>query len=840
MDLPVDTIIEKLSDTLQNSTCAVLQAPPGAGKTTRVPLALLDRRWLAGQRILMLEPRRLATRAAAARMAASLGQRVGETVGFRMRMESRVGPRTRIEVLTEGVLTRLLQRDPSLEGVGMVIFDEFHERSLPADLALALCLDVRGVLNDSLRLLAMSATLDSQPLSQIMNQAPVIFCEGKQFAVETVYVGPGQAPTLARNTAAAIRSAIQRYVGSILVFLPGAPEIRKVQGLLQASDLGRECRVVPLYGKLTRTQQQQAIEPAPAGHRKIVLATDIAETSLTIEGIGVVVDGGYRRAPLFDVASGMTRLMTLLVSRASADQRRGRAGRLGPGICLRMWDQNRHHLLAPYNRPEVLETDLTPLALELAVWGVNDTRQLKWLDPPPEAALKKARHLLGELGAVSFEDSGSGKVTAHGRQMAELAVHPRLAHMLLMAREDGAGEMACRLAAVLGERDFIHFRPGSHDADLRLRLDLLEVLEAGRRFDDAALEIDTGAGRRILQTAGLLEKRLKIKRTKPGRSGVGRLLAWAYPDRIARQRAGSRRRYLMANGRGACFNVTEPLSVQAYLVVAALDGDRREARIFLAAGYDETDLADQYGHRIKETLQVAWDSSAKAVAAVRLRTLGALILERVRFEGAPCEQVLAAMTAGIRQQGLDCLPWTKSLRSWQARVIFLQRLKGPREGWPDLCNKTLLDTLERWLGPYLDGVTRLKQLDGIDLKSALYGLLSWRRQGLLDELAPTHFRVPSGARIPIDYSCDPPVVAVRIQQMFGATKTPAIAGGRKLLVLHLLSPAGLPMQITTDLVGFWANSYHDVKKDLKARYPKHHWPENPLKATPTDRAKPRV
>ena len=393
-DLPVETILEELNATLKKNTCAVLQAPPGAGKTTRVPLALLDRPWLAGRRILMLEPRRLATRAAAAHMASSLGQRVGETVGYRMRMESRIGPGTRIEVLTEGVMTRLLQRDPSLAGVGLVIFDEFHERSLAADLALALCLDVQGVLNDSLRLLAMSATLDSQALSQIMNQAPVVSCKGRQFPVETVYAGPGREPTLPRNTAAVVKGALRRYTGSILVFLPGAPEIRKVQNLLEKADPGHDCRVTPLYGNLTRALQQQAIAPAPEGKRKIVLATDIAETSLTIEGIDVVVDGGFRRAPCFDVSSGMTRLMTLPVSQASADQRRGRAGRLGPGICVRMWDQNRHHLLAPHNRPEILATDLTPLALELGVWGENDSKQLKWIDPPPDAALEKARHLL--------------------------------------------------------------------------------------------------------------------------------------------------------------------------------------------------------------------------------------------------------------------------------------------------------------------------------------------------------------------------------------------------------------------------------------------------------------
>ncbi len=839
-DLPVETILEKLSDTLQKTPCAVLQAPPGAGKTTRVPLAILERTWLSGRRILMLEPRRLATRAAAARMAASLGQRVGETVGYRMRMESRVSPKTRIEVLTEGVLTRLLQRDPGLEGIGLVIFDEFHERSLAADLSLSLCLDIQGVLNESLRLLVMSATLDSQPLSRIMNHAPVVSCTGKQFEVETVYIGPGRASTLARNTADTICRALRRYSGSLLVFLPGAPEIRKVQGMLEKSDLGAECRVAPLFGNLTRAEQQAAINPSPAGQRKIVLATDIAETSLTIEGIEVVVDGGHRRAPLFDVSSGMTRLMTLPVSRASADQRRGRAGRLGPGVCLRMWDQNRHPLLSPHNRPEILETDLTPFALELAVWGVNHPGQLRWLDPPPEAAFRRARQLLGELGALAPLDTGQETVTEHGRQMAELAVHPRLAHMLLMAREAGAGAPACRLAALLGERDFIRFRPGSRDADLGLRLEVLATVAAGARFDHGELDIDAGVCRRILKTAGLLQKRLKTNSTASDRVDAGMLLAWAYPDRIARQRNGSRRRYLMTNGRGACFTDYQPLCAQTHLVVAALDGDRREARIFLAAGYNEADLLEQYGDKIREEQQVQWDASTKAVTAVRLRKLGALTLTKVRIDGSSEDlQVQAAMADGIRRQGLSCLPWTRLLRAWQARVLFLRRLLGAGEGWPDLSGQALIDTLEIWLGPYLDGITRLKQLGGIDLKSALQGHLSWRRQRLLDRLAPTHLDLPSGARVPIDYQVDPPTVSVRIQQMFGETRTPEIAGGRQPLLLHLLSPAGRPMQITSDLAGFWEGSYSDVKKDLKARYPKHPWPDDPLAAAPTNRAKPR-
>ena len=845
-DLPVETILETLQAALKKGGCAVLQAPPGAGKTTRVPLALLTEPWMANKRLLMLEPRRLAARAAAARLAANLGQTVGETVGYRMRLEQCVGPRTRIEVLTEGVLTRMVQTDPSLDGVGLVIFDECHERNLTADLALALCLDVQGVLNESLRLLAMSATLDSQPLAQLMGRAPVITCEGKEFPVTTHYVGRGNGPSPIKHVAETVRTAVKRYDGSILVFLPGAPEIKNVQKLLDHSDLDPGCRVVPLYGHLTREQQQRAIDPPPAGQRKIVLTTPIAETSLTIEGIGVVVDSGYRRAPCFDVASGMTRLVTLPVSRASADQRSGRAGRLGPGICLRLWDQNTHLLLAAHNRPEILETDLTPLALELAVWGVSDPEQLKWLDPPPKAAFKKAQQLLVDLGALSVKDEETadgpcgGAVTAHGRQMAELAMHPRLAHMVLKARDAGLEGLACRVAAILSERDFIRFAPGTHDADLRLRLDVLETVQVGRRWAEPAVQIDYTACRRIRQTAEMFEKRFGIRRREDGETRVGKILAWAYPERIARRRPGTQGRYLMVNGGGAYFNFPEPLSAEEYLVVAALDGNRREARIFLAAGYDETDLNIQYGHRVEETARVEWDLRTQAVKAETVCKLGALTLAADPFVQAPPQRVLKAMVEGIRRHGLDCLPWTKALRAWQTRVLFLRRLNSGQTSWPDVSDSMLSETLEKWLTPYLQGFTRLKQLKGVELKNALHTHLNWHQHRLLEELAPTHYMVPSGARVPIDYSHDPPVLAVRIQQLFGTGATPNIGGGRQPLVLHLLSPAGRPMQITQDLAGFWADSYHEVKKSLKARYPKHHWPDDPLHASPTDRAKPRA
>jgi len=839
-DLPVESVLPELIDALKKGTRAILQAPPGAGKTTRVPVALLDRSFMAGRRILILEPRRLATRAAAARMAAGLMEQVGDTVGYRMRMERRVSSKTRIEVMTEGVFIRLLQRDPGLAGVGLVILDEFHERSLAADLALSLCLDMQGVLNDSVRLLAMSATPDTRPLSRLMDPVSVVVCSGRQHPVGTRYIGPGRAPTLSANATGAIRRALRDHTGSILVFLPGAAEIRRVQEMLENMSLGSECRVAPLFGNLTRREQQAAIEPAREGLRKIVLSTDIAETSLTIEGIEVVVDCGFRRAPRFDVSSGMTRLTTQPVSRASADQRCGRAGRLGPGICLRMWDRNRHHLLKPHNRPEILEVDLTPLALELAVWGVHDPLQLPWLDPPPDAAFRKAQQLLVELGALTDQGTGPASVTDHGRRMAALAVHPRLAHMLLTAEKEGAGPTACRLAAMLEARDFVRFPAGEWDADIGLRLDLIREFETGGRKNRPGIRIDVALCRRILKTACLLERRLKAEKRKVERVSVGRILAMGYPDRIARQREGSRRRYQMTNGRGARFENHQPLSGRSYLVVAALDGDRRESRIFLAAGYRKADLEDQFGRRIQETAHVAWDEKAGNVFAKKVRLLGGLTLERIPMENPPTEQVLAVMTEGIRRNGLACLPWTKPIRNFQARVLFLRRLTNDNDSWPDLSDGSLLETLETWLGPYIDGVTRMKQLSRIDLKNALRGHLSWRRQKILDRLAPTHLELPTGSRVPIDYQSDPPMAAVRIQQMFGKTVTPTVAGGRQPLLMHLLSPAGRPMQVTSDLAGFWKGSYHEVKKDLKARYPKHPWPDDPLSAPPTDRAKPRT
>ena len=832
--LPVAEAFERLKTALDAHGAAVLAAPPGAGKTTAVPLVLLGAEWLSGKRMLLLAPRRVAARAAADRMAGLLGEPVGETVGYRIRMESRVGPRTRIEVITEGVLTRMLQSDPALTDVGLVIFDEFHERSLDADLGLALCREVRGVFNENLRLLVMSATLDPEPVAALLDRAPLIRCEGRAFPVETRYLPPSGAKPVERAVSDAVLNSAARDEGSILAFLPGAPEIRRTARLLAAAALPDQWEVVPLYGSLDRKRQQAAISAPPAGRWKIVLATAIAETSLTIEQIRVVVDGGLQRAPRFDPRSGMTRLVTLPVSRASADQRRGRAGRMGPGICYRLWSESIHGTLPAHNRPEILDTDLAGLALELAQWGASPDR-LGWLDPPPAAAFEQARSLLSGLGALDE----SGRITSHGREMAELPVHPRLAHMLLRARREGMGRTACEVSALLSERDPLLFAGPVRDSDLRLRLDMLYSFRAHARLDIPHGSADSASLRAILKAAAVLQRRLKLEDAPDAHPDAGRLLAWAYPDRIAMRRPDRIGRYLMTSGRGAYFDPPEPLGVHDFLVIAELDGDRRDARIFMAAGYDLHTLMAQFGDRVRWEERVSWDDRRQAVAAVRRLTLDALILRSEPLAAADPRAVSAAMLEGIRRSGIGVLPWSPGLRSWQARVELLRRVAAGGTDWPDVSDRALDAALETWLAPCLQGITSIKGLDRLDLSEALHSRLTWRQRQLLDQLAPTHLVVPSGSRRPIDYLADPPVLAVRLQEMFGALETPAIADGRIPLQLHLLSPAGRPAQITRDLAGFWRNSYPAVKKELKGRYPKHYWPDDPLAAEPTDRAKPR-
>lgn len=840
--LPIDQILPQLKETLRSRHHAVVQAEPGAGKTTRIPLALLEEPWLAGQRIIMLEPRRLAARSAAWFMSTELGSEVGERIGYRVRLDSRVSARTRIEIVTEGVLTRMLQEDPALTGVGLVIFDEFHERSLQADLALALCLETQQALREELRLLVMSATLDGAAVAQLLGDAPIISSTGRSHPVETVYappLRPAEGLTVLQHVVTIIKRALNEQPGSLLVFLPGVGEIKRVEALLMEAGIGPQVSVCPLYSDLALDAQEQAIRPAPDGRRKIVLATSIAETSLTIEGVRVVIDSGAARVPRFDPSSGLTRLMTVAASQAAAEQRRGRAGRLEPGVCYRLWSAESHRQRPDFERPEILDADLAPLALDLAQWGVADPATLAWLDPPPAAHYAQACDLLQHLGALDARRT----ITSHGKKMAQLAMHPRLSHMILRGLELGWGALACDLAAVLGERDLIK---GPRDADLAVRLDVLQ----GR---GAPPGTDRGAVTRARKNADTWRRQLGIKPDGGGkksfsplplagegereRARPGILLAFAYPDRIAQRRPGSEPRYLLANGRGALFTQHEALCNEDYIVAAYLDGNAREARIFLAAALDRSALDEYFAEQITELDIIEWDARNELVQARGQQRLDALVLSDKPLEKADVKKIAHAMLEGIRALGLVCLPWTDGLRTWQRRVMLLQRLEPAV--WPDVSDAALLATLEDWLAPYLNGVTRRSHLANIDLHSALTGRLAWDKQKMLDEQAPTHLTVPSGSRVAIDYDNDPPVLAVRLQEMFGLADTPRIAGGRVALLLHLLSPARRPVQVTQDLAGFWARSYHDVKKDLKGRYPKHYWPDDPLQAEPTARAKPR-
>ena len=810
--LPVDEALPRLTAALQAGNAAVLVAPPGAGKTTRVPLALLDAPWLGKGKIVMQEPRRLAARAAARRMAASLGEAVGETVGYRVRLDTKVGPRTRIEVVTDGLFLRMLQDDPALDGVSCVIFDELHERGLETDLSFALVREVQTALREDLRVIAMSATLDPGPVAERLGGAAVVESAGRMFPVDTRYLGRAPAGRLEDVVASAVRRALAEESGSALVFLPGVGEIRRVEERLQ--DVGREVDVAPLYGDLSPAEQDRAIAPSPAGRRKVVLATSIAETSLTIEGVRLVIDSGQMRVPKFAPRSGMTRLETVRVSQASADQRRGRAGRLEPGVCYRLWPEEQQRGLLPFTPPEILDADLAPLALEIAAWGAADAASLPWLTPPPAASLAAARALLLDLGAID----ATGTITPHGRAMTRLGQHPRVAHLVLRGRELGHGRVAALLAAILGERDFLRLPPGQRDADLRHRVDIA---------------LQGKAPRQILEVAR------RLSRDKDSDSAVtGALLSLAYPDRIGRRRAGTAGRYLLSGGRGAALSEGDPMGNAEFLVVADLDGSAQDSRVFLAAPITLAEIEELHGDRIVDEQVVQWSARDGAVLARQRRRLGALALEDKPLSSPDADKVLAAMLDGVRQLGIGALPWSDDLQRWRERIAFLRR-QTPAD-WPDLSDAALLDALDGWLAPFLGGISRRDHLSRVDLAAALKALVPWEKQRELDRLAPTHVEVPSGSRVPIDYgNASEPTLSVRLQEMFGLSDTPRIAGGKVPITVHLLSPARRPVQVTRDLASFWANGYRYVKAELKGRYPRHYWPDDPLIAEPTARVKPR-
>lgn len=843
-ELPVQAVLPALDQQLATHPCVVLQAPPGAGKTTLVPLALLDSDWLAGKKIILLEPRRLAARAAAERLAQLLGEPVGQTVGYRIRLETRVSAATRIEVVTEGILQRLLLADPELPGVGLVIFDEFHERSLDADLGLALCLQTQQYLRDEqdpLKLLVMSATLDAAAVSRLLDDAPLVSSEGRQYPVQIHHgsaLAPGQPiePVLEQL----VLQALATDSGSLLVFLPGAAEIRRLQSRLETALADApDVDVTPLYGDLDFAAQRAAISPAPPGRRKVVLATPIAETSLTIDGVRVVIDSGLCREPAFDPVSGMTRLHTRRISRAAAEQRAGRAGRTEPGVCYRLWSVDQHAQLAAQSPAEILQADLAPLALQLARWGVDDPAELVWLDPPPAAALQQDRDLLVQLGAL--EGRGSGwALTEHGTALSELPMHPRLAHMLLRGQALGLGQLACRLAAILGERDLLR---GVEDADIARRLATFDAPRNEPALDRGALQ----RARRLVEQWQKLLARFPVVESLPSPQDehwAGLLLALAYPDRIARRRGEQGSDYRLANGRSAAFAQVDSLQQQEWLVVASLGGhaSQRNARIFLAAALDAAWLPKYLPELLHQEQTLEWDGRSETLVAEQQWRVGALVYRREPLRDIEPEQRNRALCAVVRKQGLNLLPWTPALRQWQARILLLRNLdleQGGESAWPDVSDQALLDSLEQWLAPWLGKVTRLAHFANLDLPAILTGLLPWPLPKALDEQAPTHWTVPTGSRIRIDYSETPPVLAVRLQEMFGSAQTPRIANGRMALKLHLLSPAQRPVQVTQDLEGFWRSSYAEVKKDMKGRYPKHYWPDDPLQAEPTTRAKPR-
>lgn len=833
-DFPINTALAALGVALTGRRQVLLEAPPGAGKSTIAPLFLLDSAWLGDQKILMLEPRRIAARAVANRMATLLGEPVGKRVGFRTRLETRVSPSTRIEVVTEGILTRMLQEDSGLAGIGCVIFDEFHERSLNADLGLALCIESQQNLREDLRILVMSATLDLKPLVSLLNDAPVVSAVGRSFDVATHYVPRRPEVSLELQTAQVVRSALRDHEGDVLCFLPGAAEIRRVQLNLQDLSLDTAVRILPLYGDLAGRAQDAALAAAGSGERKVVLATSIAETSLTIPGIRVVVDSGLRRHAEFDPVTGMSRLVTGKVSQAAADQRRGRAGRTSGGDCYRLWSEGSHASLRPQTPPEILHADLAPLALELACWGA-DANSLAWLDPPPTAPLAQARDLLRQLEAIE----PSGRITPHGRMLAKLGMHPRLAHMLVKSRDLGAARLACDLAAILSERDILRAAPGARDADLRLRV---AVLRGAAQEVPAGVTVDARAKSQAQRSSENWQRDFARgqRDTADPHEAAGILLAWAYPDRIGQAR-GEGARYLLANGRGARFAEPQALAKSEFIVAAELDGAEREARIFLAAPIGIADLEKYFATQILESADIRWDDKHQAIRAQRERRLGALLLDSAEIRDPDAGAVQAAALAGLRQIGIAGLPWTKELRQWRARVMLMREYQVPSPTpWPDLADAALAATLDDWAPPWIGGFTRRDHFAKMDLRNALRSNLTHAQGTILEREAPTHFMVPSGSAIAIDYlDGEIPTLSVRLQELFGLHETPSVAGGRLPLLLKLLSPAGRPVQITRDLVSFWQRGYHEVKKDLKGRYPKHYWPDNPYTAEATRRARPR-
>ncbi|KQT12662.1 MULTISPECIES: ATP-dependent helicase HrpB [unclassified Bradyrhizobium] len=814
--LPIDAVLDDLSRTLETNNAAVLVAPPGAGKTTRVPLALLDAHWAKDKKIIVLEPRRIAARASADRMAKSLGERTGETVGYCVRFGSRISRATRIEVVTEGIFTRQILDDPELTGVAAILFDEFHERSLDADLGLALARDAQTGLREDLRILVMSATLDGARVARLLGDAPVVESEGRAFPVETRYLGRKADAPIERQMADAIASALRADSGSVLAFLPGAAEIRRTQNFLGERVQDAAIEIVPLFGALDAAVQDRAIAPAPTGTRKVVLATSIAETSLTIEGVRIVVDSGLARVPRYEPDIGLTRLETVRASRAAVDQRRGRAGRTEPGVCYRLWDEPQTASLAPYTQPEILSADLSSLVLDLAQWGVSDPATLSFLDPPPQPAWKEAKSLLTELNALDVD----GRITAEGKSLRALALPPRLARMIVDSHRAGSGEAAAEIAAIITERGL-----GGDSVDLEHRRDQFRRDRSPRAASARDLARRWASQVAVSEKAGPQED-----------LSTGLMLAYAFPDRVARNRGNGS--FVLANGRGASVEQTSSLARAPYIAIGEMTGTAASGRILLAAQITQDEIENHFAEHIETTDEISFDRGAMALRARRKRVLHAITLSEATLAVSPSEDTARIFADGLIAAGLDRLPWSKAAKQWRDRVTFLRKAEG--DSWPDVSDSGLIARREDWLVPALYDKIALKDVSAGDLSDALMSLLPWDMRARLDREAPTHFEAPTGSVLAIDYEAEQgPTIAVRLQELFGLNTHPSIAAGKVPLVLELLSPAQRPVQVTRDLPGFWRGSYAAVRSDLRGRYPRHPWPDDPANALPTRRAKPR-
>lgn len=820
--LPIIEIIPGIKAGLAANNTLILQAAPGAGKSTYLPLELLHENWLEGKKILMLEPRRLAAKTVAARLAAQLDEEAGETIGYKIRFENKTSKTTRLEILTEGILTRMLQQDGALEDVGLVIFDEFHERSLHADLALALCREVQSVLRPDLRILIMSATLDGEKLSQLLDNAPVIRSKGREFPISFYYTAHEEKTPLPAQMTRLIKRAFSENDGDILAFFPGAGEISRTAELLENENIA--ARIFPLFGDMPLQQQQEAILRDRNGARKIVLATSIAETSLTIEGIKIVVDSGYSRVPRFDTRSGLTRLETIRVTKDSADQRAGRAGRTSAGVCYRLWSEGFNHHLIPHRSPEILEADLAPLVLELANWGTRNIQSLTWLSPPPSGAVLQAKELLSQLGALENE-----KITPRGKEMLRLPTHPRIAHLLTEAMASGQSSLASDIAALLEERDPL---PKDSGADLTLRIEILRKFR-NKEFVNA----DRKRLERVERIAQQWRKLLNAKtdNAAPVHEEVGKLVAAAYPERIAKRETGNR--YRLGNGRIAKLNETDELSGEEWIAIAELEGaTTKESRIFLAAALDPNDIK----HLAIEKKVLEWDHQKGELIARMEKRVGDVILESKIIKNISDEERISILLQAVRENGRELLNWSDEAKEFMARINSIRKWR-TTEDWPEMSIDQLLSSVEDWLPPYLTNIKRKDDFRKLDLLSILSSTIPWEKQQQLEKLAPQKIHVPSGSFIKIVYADDgsPPVLAVRLQEIFGMLETPTVNEGRTKMMVHLLSPAYRPVQVTQDLHSFWKNTYIEVRKELRMRYPKHSWPEDPYTAEAIRGAKKR-